>query len=517
MANIMKGVFKKLGYEPIDKHDHDDGRHQLYNYFLLTESATLDLAEPKQVNNEDELIQMIKSARENKQVIRVEGSGHSVTGAIAGDTGIVVRLCGELRSFKVISKSENSKVVKVGGGCYLGKNPRDKSSTWENSLNVQLTKINCAIPILGGITQQSLAGFLLTGSAGGSVAHGFEDVVKTIYFINGKGERKQAERGTDLFNAVGVSLGLYGIITYVELEVPTPSFNVEGTEVTVSYNQSVMAFGDNGKSRLQETLETSEYYRLMWFPQKYAQRVTEWKGKRSDSNKIVPYKDLLGNPWVAGAAAVTLRISHWFLTHLPGEDTYKAIGDMLKIFTKESPQHFNDVWYKTIPMDNQAPSDTVFDTEFTEMWFPMDQTDNVLKILNSLLENQQAAGNYCIELYAAKKSPFWMSAAYDRDVVRVDPFWFVHQEGKPRDFFNFYWNVLMEVEGIRFHWGKYLPLVDQICGDKTFNFEYLKNSYPMLEKWLEIRAEMDPDQIFVNDYWRKIFDIKKPATSDDSA
>ncbi|KAJ8019519.1 D-arabinono-1,4-lactone oxidase [Holothuria leucospilota] len=502
----------------MDKHEHNDGGKELYNYFLRTEFATLGLTEPREVNNEDELIQLVNSARETKRVIRVEGSGHSVTRAIAGDNpDIVVRLCGKLRSFKIISKSVSSKVVKVGGGCYLGKNPQDKTSTWENSLNVQLAKIDCAIPILGGITHQSLAGFLMTGSAGGTVAHSFEDVVKTIYFINGKGERIQAERGTDLFNAVGVSLGLYGIITYVELEVPTPSFNVEGTEQTVSYNESVIALGDNGKSRLQETLETTEYYRLLWFPQKYAQRVTEWKGKKSDSNKIHPYKNRLGNPDIAAAASMALKILQRALTDLPCETTYKLIGTILNIFTFERPQHFNDVWYKTIPLDDQTPVDTLFDTEFTEMWFPIDQTDKVLKILNNLLENQQAAGNYCLELYAAKRSPFWMSASYDRDVVRVDVFWFVHQKGKLRDFFNFYWNVLMEVEGLRFHWGKYLPLVNQTCGDKTFNFEYLKNSYPMLEKWLEKRAEMDPDQIFVNDYWRKIFDIKKPAPSDDSS
>ncbi|XP_071849657.1 L-gulono-1,4-lactone dehydrogenase-like [Apostichopus japonicus] len=494
----------------------NDGRGQLYNFFLATESPPIGPTVPELVNNEDELKNVIKSAREGKKIVRVVGSAHSIGPAI-GDTVLtpnerLIRLGGELRSFTVLSEQGDTKIVKVGGGCYLGKNPLDMDSTWANSVNVQLANINCAIPILGGITQQSIAGFTMTGSAGGSVAHGFEDIIKEIHFIDGKGQSQVAERGTDLFNAVGVSLGLFGVITYMVLEVKTPSFNVGGVEKTVSVAESVLAVNKNtGTSKLQETLENTEYFRLMWFPQKYAQKVTEWSGKRSESTKIEPYKDVVGNPWVAGAAAMALRTMHWLLTHVPGEDTYKFIGDTLKIFVKEKPTPFNDVWYKTIPMDDQAPTDTIFKTEFTELWFPMEETENVLNILKKLYEDQQVAGNYACELYAGKRSPFWMSPAYNRNVFRFDPFWFYHQgvEGKGvREYYNHFWKALMKVDGVRLHWGKYLPYSGGTYGGVEYGAAFLKKSYPKMDDWLALRAKYDPDQIYVTEYWRKLFGIE---------
>ncbi|XP_071830600.1 L-gulonolactone oxidase-like [Apostichopus japonicus] len=491
----------------------DDGRKQLYNFLLASETPRLDATIPDLVNNEDELKKVIKSAREAKEIVRVVGSGHSIGPAI-GDTEHTpnerrIRLGGELRSFTVLSEEGDTKTVKVGGGCYLGKNPLDKDSTWDNSVNVQLAKINCAIPILGGITQQSIAGFTMTGSAGGSVAHGFEDIIKEIHFIDGKGQSQVAERGTDLFNAVGVSMGLFGVITYMVLEVKTPSFNVGGVEKTVSVAESVLAVNENtGTSKLQDTLENTEYFRLTWFPQKYAQRVTEWSGKRSESTKIVPYKSVIGNHWVAGAAAMALQMMHWALTHVPCEDTYKLVGDTLKIFTHENPAEFNDIWYKTIPMDDQVPTDTIFRTEFTELWFPMEETENVLNILKKLFEDQQVAGNYACELYAGKRSPFWMSPAYNRNVFRVDPFWFYHQKGDAREYYDHYWKALMKVDGVRLHWGKYLPYSGGTYGGVEYGAAFLKNSYPKMDDWLALRAEYDPDQIYLTEYWRKLFGIE---------
>ncbi|PIK51137.1 D-arabinono-1,4-lactone oxidase [Apostichopus japonicus] len=491
----------------------NDGREELYNFFLDSESPRLGATVPELVNNEDQVKNVIQSARENKEIVRVFGSAHSI-GPAVGDTENtpnerLIRLSGELRSFTVLSDEGGTKIVKVGGGCYLGQNPLDKDSTMANSVNVQLENIDCAIPILGGITHQSIAGFTMTGSAGGSVAHGFEDIIKEIHFIDGKGRSQVAVKGTDLFNrgrSIFWSLRDHNLHV---LEVKTPSFKVGGFEQTVSEADSVLAVDQNtGTSKLQETLENTEYFRLLWFPQKYAQRVTEWSGHRSESNEIIPYKNVLGNPWVAGAAAMALKSMHWLLTNRPGEDTYKFIGDALKIFTFKNPTEFNDVWYKTIPMDEQTPCDTIFRTEFTELWFPMEETEHVMSILRVLYEDQQVAGNYACELYAAKSSPFWMSPAHNRNVFRCDPFWFYHQKGDPREYFDHFWKVLMEVDGVRLHWGKLLPYSGGTYGGTTYDVAFMKKSYPKMDDWLALRAEYDPDQIYLTEYWRKLFGIE---------
>jgi hypothetical protein len=46
----------------------------------------------------------------------------------------------------------------------------------------------------------------------------------------------------------------------------------------------------------------------------------------------------------------------------------------------------------------------------------------------------------------------------------------------------------------RFHWGKYL------ADDSA---SYLKRLYPKWDDFMRLRAELDPDQVFVSAYWRK--------------
>jgi hypothetical protein len=105
-----------------------------------------------------------------------------------------------------------------------------------------------------------------------------------------------------------------------------------------------------------------------------------------------------------------------------------------------------------------------------------------------------------------------LSPAYGRDVFRIDPYWWAHNpHGTPEAYFTHFWNRLLDIDGTRLHWGKYMPEPGQQCGNVVFNREYLKRSYPKLEEWLRIRDRMDPRQIFLPDYWRRIFKIAKPS------
>jgi D-arabinono-1,4-lactone oxidase len=127
--------------------------------------------------------------------------------------------------------------------------------------------------------------------------------------------------------------------------------------------------------------------------------------------------------------------------------------------------------------------------------------------LDELFKDQKAAGNFATEIYGAKESPFWLSMSYGGDMVRVDPYWLARNRGDLRKYFSYFWGVLLDISGTRLHWGKYLPLPGQKCGTKTFNLAYLKSVYPRMNDWLTKREEMDPDQVFVTDYWRGIFEI----------
>jgi hypothetical protein len=82
----------------------------------------------------------------------------------------------------------------------------------------------------------------------------------------------------------------------------------------------------------------------------------------------------------------------------------------------------------------------------------------------------------------------------------------LHAQKAARKHFKFYWDALLDLDA-RLHWGKVLPKVNQQCGKVKFNPAFLRNAYPKLPKWLEFRRGMDPNGIFLSDYWKDILGI----------
>lgn len=465
----------------------------------------------------DEVIQSILKAKREKKILRVAGAQHSVNNAIFPDDGVTLLLTGDLRKVEILrvrkERREKWLYCRIGGGCYLGKDPMDPNSNLKNSACYQVAVHGFGFPELGGIIQQSVGGFISTGSAGGSLKHSFCDVIREIEFVDGNGQLQVAKPGTDLWAAVGVSMGLFGVITHVSFRLPQMKL-VEGSESDHNFAESMLGPDKDGKSKLKESLEKNEYMRVNWFPQKKVKRVQQWVGKRTFSGDIIPYKSVVSNILAAGMAAISLATCDFLLEKAhPTEVDYDIIGAVLRVFVPlEKPTRFRDTWYKTLPMDNEAHTDTIIKVDFTEIWIPLDQSQTVINKLQKLFENQKACNNFATEIYGAKETPFWLSMSYNQKMVRVDPYWWAYNKGDKRAFFSYFWNVLLDIPDTRLHWGKYLPLPGQVCGDTTFNLAYLKSVYPKMDDWLTMREKMDPDQMFVTQYWRDILEIPTPRT-----
>ena len=128
---------------------------------------------------------------------------------------------------------------------------------------------------------------------------------------------------------------------------------------------------------------------------------------------------------------------------------------------------------------------------------------------------QLAAGSFTTEIYCAKKSEFWLSMSYNQDMLRIDPYWFHRNcHGDKRDFFGYHWEKLLDIEGARLHWGKWLPTPGQkFENGVTFNLDFLKGAYDKMQDWLDLREKMDPHQVFVNKYWRGILELPNNSTT----
>lgn len=543
-------------------------------------------------STEAEIIQLVKRAHDENLQLRVRGAAHSIAWAIYTDPGegeppvpnkvsiqdppagpnINIMLD---RYFGLEWVDEAAGVVEVEAGIHLGGDPYDPSPSGrrENSLLYQAFEKGWAFNDLGGITHQTVSGFLSTGSAGGSLMHDLEENIEAFRVVDGLGQVRWIERSSDedLFHAVGISFGLLGVITKVRLRL-TPLYHIYGQEITTPTaldECSIDLFGPgrDGKPSLQRFLEETPYTRLLWWPQKKVERIATWQAARGAALPVfdpIPYKPfgderilvqlqqlagailftLLGNRgvwkvwrklrkgfkqfrsnlqrplqrrrgkvigWLLPALlTLIMKIVAFFLVLLFGVWRkgllwlYPKLIDTLQPLTKPGKADtFVDYAWRSLPMDNAA-DDVLLGTEFTEIFVPISSTERFMQLLDELFAARgfAATGYYATELYAGYKSDYWLSPSYKEHTFRVDVFWYITNEGNPAasdGFFRQFWELCRD-NGLpfRLHWGKFLP---------EYDFKewaaYFRDRYPRWDDFLALRAQRDPKNIFLTDYWRR--------------
>jgi D-arabinono-1,4-lactone oxidase len=188
---------------------------------------------------------------------------------------------------------------------------------------------------------------------------------------------------------------------------------------------------------------------------------------------------------------------------------------------KGQPQHFQDYSYRGLPMDNQA-DDILVGTGFTEIWVPLGRTRQVMCLLRDYIAQAPTdadalsrSGIYTWELYASRPNPGWMSMSHSdgkdewKDgVFRVDVFWYATFAGNPvTDFYEQFWQLLRK-NGIpfRLHWGKYQP--NAAGGDPEEWTPWFRSQYANWDRFLALRAQKDPGNVFLTEYWRQRLGVK---------
>jgi hypothetical protein len=183
------------------------------------------------------------------------------------------------------------------------------------------------------------------------------------------------------------------------------------------------------------------------------------------------------------------------------------------------PQSFRDWAWQGLPMDNAA-DDVLLPTEFTEIWVPVGRTREVMGLLREYFSEPEddheafrRTGTYAWELYAAMPTPFWINPSHStgedewRDgAFRVDPYWFTENAEDPtQGFFLGPWEMLRDADvPFRLHWGKFQP--SYAAGDRSW-VDFLRAQYPRWDDFLALRAERDPNNIFLTRYWRDRFGL----------
>lgn len=488
------------------------------------EADALGYYHPRDTN---QVIAVVALCRANGWQVRVRGAGHSIPAAVVSDRWLAQRLgAGDAaaegvdlvldRLREVVIDHERGTVT-VGAGVRFGVDPLDPHPT--EGLCAQLDRQGWALPNLGGVGHQTIVGFLATGSAGGSVQRTIG--LRAVELVDGRGELRRIEAGDAAFDAVGVSLGLLGVVVSVTLGIE-PRYDVVGTEAVMDQHRAPFSLFADGEAGIQGYLERSEYARVLWWPQRGVERLVLWQVRRAGPGEAVPrvpYEPLpalFGStlPMQAAATAALVTIGRWrrWVGGALGPRAVRALrtparrlkGPVYRAFVSgdpAQPQRFSGPWHEVLPMD-EGMHERLMTTTFTELWVPLDRAGEALRALHALFEERPAlTGRFAIELYAAPASCFWMSPAHGAACLRINVFWLEHDPGDPRELlFPAMWEALRPL-GVRYHWGKLLPR------DLVQTGEQLREVLVQMGAFAQTRRSFDPDGLFLNAGWAALLGL----------
>lgn len=297
--------------------------------------------------DESEVASLVNRARENRRLLRVRGSGHSWAPAIEpGPSRSPDSITMSVDAFDALrfeldpdapappATVPERYLAVCGAGMRIGFDPYDPDhrSTWQNGLTYQLDTRRLALPDLGGISHQSVGGFLATGSSGGSLKYSIHDSIESIRLIDGTGTARDLSMRSspELFRAAGVSMGLLGVVTEVTLRVE-PAYNIEGTESISATAKSpqvdLYGLGDRERPSLWEFLQREEYARLMWWPQRNFDRLTVWRASR-----LAPTTDFRAKPYheIAALPVTSQCVASVLFTLLGNLDTPEKLPGAMR-------------------------------------------------------------------------------------------------------------------------------------------------------------------------------------------
>lgn len=477
-----------------------------------------------------EIRDVIAWASATRSHVRVVGSGHSVPAAISADNpasqlaprpSVVPDRHLQLdRLNRIINVDRWRRRVTVEAGMHLGPAPGSPESL-HASLVLHLDRLALALPDLGGIVHQSVAGFLATGSAGGSTKYDASSAVVEMRLMDGTGAvrvLRRSGRTRPDFEAALASVGLFGVVIEATFACE-PEYMVTGVEYVATVNAAgVLELPAPGtipdsvqrpaqialaaRNEFANYLQSIDYSRVLWWPQANVNKMAIWEGRRGQGGgSVEPYHgDARVMQRVAGLILGLVGRSYGGgMTAVVGRAAMKLFPRLIPLFLPDPPKRFYAKWYDNLPMDTNV-DDFVMPVEFTELWFDVEDTHLVMAELLELYADPENAGAFACELYLGAATPAWLGASQNRPCFRVDLFWFKNNGGDPgTDYYPTFWRKLASF-GFRPHLGKYLPPHYSAEGHA-----HLASVLPRLPLFRFRRLNFDPNDVFVSRYWRDHF------------
>jgi FAD-linked oxidoreductase len=413
------------------------------------------VARPRSV---DEVVAVVRLARERGLPVKAVGAGHSFS-AIAAAPGIQVDLSA-LSGLRGVDAATGRVTLAAGTHLY--------------QLPALLGPHGLALENMGDIDRQTISGATSTGTHGtGSGFTGLAGQVVGVRLVTADGELLTISEteNAELLPAARLGLGALGILVELTIQC-VPAFLLEARE----RQEPLAAILDDLAARANNV----DHFEFYWFPHttvaltKSNRRVdaseerhplsplTRWWEDRLVSNTVLSVVCTLGR----AAPALTPGINR-IASRLTGH----------RDFTDHSSRVF------------VAPRTT----RFREMEYaiPRDAIPGALRAIESLIETRGWRISFPIEVRVAASDGLWLSTAEGRDTGYIA----VHRHFR-EDYHEYFRGVeqIMRGYGGRPHWGKI----------HFQNSTTLRELYPHHADFVAVRDRLDPDRVFGNPYLDRV-------------
>ncbi|MGO3153653.1 MAG: D-arabinono-1,4-lactone oxidase [Galactobacter sp.] len=408
-------------------------------------------------HSEDELVALVRAHTAAGGRVKVVGGSHSFTPIAAPDleNTLLISLDGiqGITHVDVITGE-----VSVLGGTRL----------W--TLADALEPYGLALPNMGDIDHQSLAGALSTGTHGTGLGFtGYSGMLTSLRLLLASGQVVTVSRSQDpeLFEAARVGLGAMGIILEATLRC-VPSFDLAAAEHPESLEGMLTSFVD--RSRTEDHLE------FYWF----------------QHTDMVSAKVNTRRP-MGGERAPLKRAQHLVDDEILGNGGHRALCELGRILPRTVPRLNRFAASAMGDRDYVDRSDRIFvsprRTRFREMEYavPLADAEEVLREVIRVVNGYRDGITFPIEVRTAAADNTWLGTASGRDSAYIAVHRFIKE-----DHLHYFAAVepVFKAAGGRPHWGKI----------HTLNAQDLAGLYPHHADAVRTRDRVDPTGRFSNRY-----------------
>ncbi|NUJ87169.1 FAD-binding protein [Plantibacter sp. MCCC 1A11337] len=390
--------------------------------------------------------------------IKAVGAGHSFTG-IAVAPGVLLEL--DALSGLIRVDRERSRVT-LRAGTRLHDIPR------------LLEPFGLAMPNLGDIDRQSVAGAISTGTHGTGMAFGgIATQVVGVTMVTADGEllTSDAEQEPGLLPALALGLGALGILVEVTLQC-VPAFVLHAVERPESLDELLPVLLDRAAA--------VDHFEFYWFPHT-ATALTK-------TNHRLP----------GDAPTQPLRpVAKWIDDTLLANGVYRVLCNTGVVAPAIVPRvnRLADRLVGDREFTDRAPR--VFTTSrtvrFVEMEYavPLEHLPTAFARIRTLIEERGWRISFPIEVRVAAADELWLSTASGRATGYVAVHRFFRED--PGEYFRAVEAIMIELGG-RPHWGK-------LHGRDASS---LRGTYPRFDEFTRLRDHLDPGRLFGNRYLARV-------------